>query len=295
MMTKLLYKILRYSGLPVIFREFIQRDKVTILMLHDINLQSARRSFEYLSRKYNFISLRAYVDALKNERTDGIPPKALIVTFDDGHKGNYELLPLLKQYQIPATIFLCAGIVDTNRHYWFKHDYTRKLPPGIKLLKNSERLKLLEKYGYSSFQEYPERHAMRKEEIKSMQEVVDFQAHTVFHPCLPTCSEEEELAEIKDSKHLLEQKFDLDVYAIAYPNGDYSDRTVEMSRNSGFQCGVTVDYGFNSMTSDPYRLKRLSINDTGDLNELIVKSSGLWGFLKTRNGKKNGYTPVVEH
>ncbi|HRV84191.1 MAG TPA: polysaccharide deacetylase family protein, partial [Saprospiraceae bacterium] len=82
--------------------------------------------------------------------------------------------------------------------------------------------------------------------------------------------------------------------AIAYPNGDYSDRTVEMSRNSGFQCGVTVDYGFNSMTSDPYRLKRLSINDTGDLNELIVKSSGLWGFLKTRNGKKNGYTPVVE-
>lgn len=127
---------------------------------------------------------------------------------------------------------------------------------------------------------------MRSNEIKAMQEVVDFQAHTVFHPCLPTCSEKEEIAEIRESKHMLEEKFDLDVYAIAYPNGDYSDRTVEISRSSGYQCGVTVDYGYNTLASDPFRLKRLSINDTGDLNELIVKASGLWGFLKTRNGKR---------
>ncbi|MCB0668090.1 MAG: polysaccharide deacetylase family protein, partial [Saprospiraceae bacterium] len=290
MMTQFLYKILRFSGLPIIFREWIQRNKVTILMLHDIDPESARKSFAYLKSRYNFYSLKAYSDALRSGKGDTIPEKALIVTFDDGHKGNFKLLPLLKQYNIPATIFLCAGVVDTNRHYWFKHDYAQKLPNGIKHLKNSERLSLLEKYGYSSVQEYPVRHAMRSNEIKAMQEVVDFQAHTVFHPCLPTCSEKEEIAEIRESKHMLEEKFDLDVYAIAYPNGDYSDRTVEISRSSGYQCGVTVDYGYNTLASDPFRLKRLSINDTGDLNELIVKASGLWGFLKTRNGKKNGYT-----
>jgi hypothetical protein len=37
-----------------------------------------------------------------------------------------------------------------------------------------------------------------------------------------------------------------------------------------------------------YRLKRIGVNDTDDLNELIVKSSGVWSFFKTRNGRRNG-------
>jgi hypothetical protein len=57
-----------------------------------------------------------------------------------------------------------------------------------------------------------------------------------------------------------------------------------------------VDYGFNTVNTDPFKLKRISVNDTDDLNELIVKASGVWAFIKTQNGRKQefGYTKTTE-
>ena len=43
----------------------------------------------------------------------------MVVTFDDGHIKNHSLLPVFKKYQVPVTIFLCSGIVDTGKHFWF--------------------------------------------------------------------------------------------------------------------------------------------------------------------------------
>ena len=77
--------------------------------------------------------------------------------------------------------------------------------------------------------------------------------------------------------------------AIAYPNGDYSERDIELVKSAGYRCGVTVDYGFNTVKTDLFRLKRLSVNDTGNIDELAVKASGVWAFIKTRNGRKQGY------
>ena len=294
-MVRLLYKLLRYSGLPVLFREWVQKDKVTILMLHDIDPDGAAKCLSYLKKHYNIIALRDFIKAVKNNSQNDLPSKALILTFDDGHKGNFELLTLFKELQIPATIFFFVFIVDTHRHYWFEHDYPAALPKDIKKMDNRSRLEWLEKQGFNITQEYPDRHAIQREEMEAMKEMVDFQAHTIFHPCLPTCDEQEERQEISEGKQILEQNFGCDIYAIAYPNGDYSQRTIELTKEAGYQCAVTVDYGFNTIKSDLFRLKRLSINDTHDMNELIVKSSGLWGFLKTRNGKKNGYSSVYVH
>ncbi len=35
-----------------------------------------------------------------------------------------------------------------------------------------------------------------------------------------------------------------------------------------------------------FKLKRVSANDTDDINELSVKASGLWAFIKTRISKE---------
>ena len=82
----------------------------------------------------------------------------------------------------------------------------------------------------------------------------------------------------------------------SYPHGDYSDRDIELCRQAGYDCGITVDFGFNTVTTDRFRLKRLSVNDTDDLNELIVKASGLWQFVKTllREDGEFGWTDDVE-
>ena len=109
---------------------------------------------------------------------------------------------------------------------------------------------------------------------------------------MPKCTDDEAKTELFNSKIELESNYGFDINTISYPNGDYSSRDIKLSEKAGYKCGITVDYGYNSLKSDPFRLKRLSVNDTGDLNELIVKSSGLWSFFKTLNGnvQNHGFT-----
>lgn len=269
--------------MPVLFRELVQRNKVTILVFHDIDEQTADQAFAYFSKHYNVIGLKDFLDARKHGQP--LPPKALILTFDDGHIRNYELLSAFKKYGTPVTIFLCAGIVGTNRHYWFKAKKNSYRTADLKKLPNHERLDVLENMGFQQEKEFDKPQALTYEQISEMKRFVNFQAHTLFHPILPKCQDAKAEEEILQSKSVLEKKFNLKVNAIAYPNGDYSWRDIELAKRAGYECGLTVDFGFNTTETDPFRLKRLSVNDTTKMDELIVKATGVWGFFKTLGGK----------
>jgi peptidoglycan/xylan/chitin deacetylase (PgdA/CDA1 family) len=282
-------KLLRYSGLPFLFRELIQRRRVSIVLFHDLSPEEARMAFTYLSEKYRIISLKDYVDHLEGKGEGKLPPKAMVLTFDDGHIGNFALLPLIKKLDLPLTIFLCSGIVGTKRHFWFTCETEGLEKSALKKLPNREKLALLEKAGFRVDREFGSPQALTKEQVERMKPWVDFQAHTVFHPCLPTCTEEEARWEIGQSKEALERDFGLPIYSIAFPNGDYSERDIELCRQAGYRSALTVDYGFNSLREDPFRLKRLSVDSFNNLDELVVKASGVWGFFKTLNGSKQSY------
>lgn len=286
-MKKLLFKLIRFSSIPFFFREFIQKNKVTILLFHNINIEAANQAFKFLKENYNIISLDFFLKASETNNPKLLPPKSLIITFDDGHIGNYDILPIIKKYKIPITIFLCAGIINTNRDFWFLYKHPDLNINEMKKLSTQERLELLEGVGFSQTKVYKKSKALNKVQIEEMKEFVNFQSHTMFHPILPNCSDAEALEEIKNSKFVLENNFNLKINAIAYPNGDYSERDILICKEAGYKLGITVDYGFNTIEMDPFRLKRLSVNDTDNIDELIVKSSGFWAFVKTNIRKKN--------
>ncbi|MGX7835738.1 polysaccharide deacetylase family protein, partial [Campylobacter fetus subsp. venerealis] len=81
--------------------------------------------------------------------------------------------------------------------------------------------------------------------------------------------------EITNCKLTLEREYGISISSIAYPNGDYSDRDIEITKGAGYKYGLTIDKGYNSIHSDPYRLKRLDPNDTDNFDEFVVKTSGL--------------------
>ena len=349
-MKALLFKILRFSGLPLLLRELVQRRRVTILLFHDISRATAAKTFDCLAKRYHLLDLQTFIrtcqaataevpappeirDTVSIQRpkatvgkqkeyptalslllfplfflllpkfalrtlppSRSLPPKSLIVTFDDGHIGNYDLLPVLKEKKIPVTIFLCAGIVDTKRHFWFKHKPPNHRSFSLRRMPHRERLRCLEEAGFTHETEYETPHGLTKSQIQEMKPWVDFQSHTLFHPCLPRCNSSEAQEEILRSRDILRREYSLEVNALAYPHGDYSDRDIELCRQAGYECGVTVDCGFNTVNSDLLRLKRLPVNDTDDMNELIVKASGLWEFVKAALGRKRefGWTDQVE-
>lgn len=280
-MSGLVYKALRWSGVAWLWREVVQRRKVTFLLFHDMEAADAERNFGYLKQHYNIIGLNDYLDAVRNGKR--LPNKALVITFDDGHVSNYALLPIIKRMQIPITIFLCSSIVGTYRHFWFRH--STEIKPQVETLKknlNGQRLETLRQYGFAQEQEYDEIQALSKEQIEEMTPWVNFQSHTCFHPILPQSDYTTAENEIKDSKQQLEETFGLTINALSYPNGDYSERDIRLAQEAEYECGITVDSGYNDTMSDLFRLKRFSVNDAKNTTELMVKASGCYALLKHR-------------
>lgn len=279
---KIIFTILRISGLPVIIRELVQRNRVTILLFHDISKETAEQTFSYLSRKYNIVGLDDFIEASETHQRSKLPKKALIITFDDGHIRNYEILPVIKKYNVPLTIFLCASIINTNRNFWFRSDSLSISVPEFKQV-SKDWFRDLSEFGFEIETEYDMPQALQNHHIDEMKLWVNFQSHTMNHPILPKCNESEAIEEIFGSKIILEDTYKLKINAISYPNGDYSERDILLSKKAGYRCGVTLDYGYNTINTDIFKLKRLSVNDTDDIHELIVKASGLWFISKTIN------------
>lgn len=290
-MSGIIYKTLRWSGIAWLWRETVQRRKVTFLLFHDMSAADAERNFTYLKRHYNIISLNDYLDVVHNKTQ--LPPKSVVITFDDGHASNYALLPVIKRLQIPVTIFLCSSIVGTQRHFWFRH--STEIKPNLESMKqlpNEQRLEALKQYGFSQEQDYSERQALTKEQIEEMKPWVNFQSHTCFHPILPKCDNDIAEKEITGSKQQLENTFLLNINALSYPNGDYSARDIRLAKTAGYECGITVDAGYNDLTTDLFRLNRFSVNDAKTTAELMVKASGCYALLKHRLHKPSyGFHP----
>lgn len=295
---ELIFRAIRMTRIPYLFREFIQKRRVTIVLYHDLDPQLADNHFSVLKKLYNVISLDDYVNARKSGRMNQLPPKSLIITFDDGHKSNFLLGPVIKKHKIPASIFLCSGIIDTNQQFWWNcpqldHDDIQKL----KECSDVERIKLLALQGYKAQTESADREALSHEEIMKMASggLVNFQSHTVTHVCLPRCSNEKAALEIFDSKRNLENDYGFRISSLSFPNGDYSDRDIELVKSAGYECAITVDPGFNDGSSDLFALKRFCLSDSCNTDELIVKASGFWGFLRAIvSGQSYGYQEANE-
>lgn len=286
-----MFALLRFSGLPFLIREIVQRNKVTIVVYHALDATRADTHFAALRNRYNIIALSDFLAAKSRKVVHELPSKSLIITFDDGHKSNYGLRSVLNREHIPITIFLCSGIVGSRRHYWWLHAKNAEEAQRIKALPDAQRAQVLLGNGHTDLREYEVRQSLSRDEIVDMKSFVDFQSHTVFHPILPACSEERACREIIESKEVLEGEYGLKIYALAYPNGDYSDREVELLQKAGYSCGLTLDAGFNDAETDAFRLRRMALPDDAGISEVLVKASGLWSLVRTIWGKtKRGRT-----
>lgn len=282
---------LRFSGISFLIRNIFCRDKVTIIFYHDPNPDTFKTHIRYLSKHYNFISLNKLIDAIYRRKWSTISKKSIIITFDDGHKGNYYLLDLFKKYRLNPTIYLCSHLINTRRNFWFLLNL--KKPRSIKKHKNENRLKILkEQYGYEPNKEYPEREALNLKEIKEMSPYVDFQCHSKFHPILTACDDEESREEITGSKIYLEKLLQKKIDHFSYPNGDYSQREVEFLKEGDYMSSRSYDIGWNHDQTDPFRLKAMAVDDEASINVLCAQICGFFRYFNYfLHGKWNGKHP----
>lgn len=247
-----------------------------------------------------FFTPMSLTEALVALEKQQLPANAICVTFDDGYLNNLTVAqPILAKYQVPATVYVATGYSSggnmfNDRILDFIGDQSRSsfnltvldlgkqqvsdYPSRIKLsyqvigkikyLDFRQRQQVIDRlYQDNQASEYPNR-MMTPEQIKTLANLgIDIGAHTVDHPILKTLSDEEQLAQLVDSKQTLENIIGQSVENFAYPNGklhdDYSEQTVALVKKAGFNSAVATHYGISTNTSDFFQLKRFTPWDKG--------------------------------
>jgi peptidoglycan/xylan/chitin deacetylase (PgdA/CDA1 family) len=271
--------LVRASGIFFVLYRKQRRKTAIILVYHDPSPETFERHAAYLSRRFTFVSLDLVINALEKKQWSDLPSRACVVTFDDGHAGNYKLLPFFKKYSMMPTIFLCSAIVNTNRRFWWKSGIGSAEP--FKHVSNAEMLARLKRQtGFGPEKEYADRQALSAEEIAALSPYVEFGSHTRFHPILTNCDDIECMKEIADSKKEIERLTGKETRHFAYPNGNYSHREIAMVKKAGYASARTICFGYVSAGSDLYALRAVEIDDMASVNVLCAEFVGLNAVLK---------------
>ncbi|MCP4105935.1 MAG: polysaccharide deacetylase family protein [Desulfobacteraceae bacterium] len=280
MMTRIIKAIgfiLRKSGIFQLAYSFYFRHRSGILCYHDPTPDVFRLHADFLSQYFSFISL----DELAGSRDKRkIPVNTLAVTLDDGHKDNCRLLPLFRHFAILPTIYLCTGLVGTNRAMWTTRITDKRSIKQFKNLSNQQRKSVMKKkYNFNERQEYEERSMLNHDEIALMMDNVDFQSHTRFHSVLDSCTHDELEAEIAGSYEDVQAITGKPCRHFAYPYGIYGKREKDIVQKTGYTTSRSVRWGWISRLRGPYELPCIFIPDQAGIDELVAHLCG-FGLLQ---------------
>lgn len=286
---------------------FIQKRQarnLQILTYHRVNEESDpffpalapavfEQHMEYLASHFHVLPL---VEAATRLQTGDIPDNAVVVTFDDGYRDNYQYaFPILRQRSIPATIFLSTAVIGAETVLWHDRVFSafretnaavlqgyggnstsyplqtlaEKLAAQqavlrfLRLLDDVEREQWIQvlttALGVNDRRKVPGL-MLNWEEVHLMNRAgIDFGSHTISHPILAKLPAKKVLEEIRESRTEIEQHLGKPVYTFAYPNGglmDFDEFTKQAVREAGYLCAVTTLFGTNTVGSDLFELRR---------------------------------------
>ena len=265
-----------------------ERPVARILLYHGTPLREGaalERELRWLKRRFQIVPLRAIVAAATNGGTLG---SKVALTFDDGLRSNIEVAyPLLHRLAIPATFFVCPGLVDRARWLW-THETRRRLsrlspaarrelalewhaPGGIpefvswmKKLDSAMRQRIEARVREATPDFTPtaaEREEFDLADWKALRRldpaIVTIGSHTLTHPILPGMPPAELEIEVRDSRRQLERSLERPVDTFAYPNGDL-DPAADACVRKHYRAAVTTANGWVKRGTDAHLLPRLA-------------------------------------
>jgi peptidoglycan/xylan/chitin deacetylase (PgdA/CDA1 family) len=254
------------------------------------DIETFRWQMELLAACFNVIPLYDAVKAFQERR---MPRRAVCITFDDGYRSTYErALPVLKEYGLPATVFVTTGGPD-NRNMWNDRilESIRSLPSGLldlrevglgahaletlqnrrravtdvmertKYLPPDARLAIVKKLEDLAGNRELQNLMLTPEMISALaNDGMEIGGHTISHPILTRLEDEAARQEIVGNKEQLEAITGKPVRLFAYPNGkfekDFNERHVQMVMEAGYFAAFTTTSSIATHQHNRYQLPR---------------------------------------
>ncbi|MBI5079615.1 polysaccharide deacetylase family protein [Candidatus Wolfebacteria bacterium] len=204
----------------------------------------------YLNQGYKFIS----PDDLARGLADG---KYAMITFDDGYYNNISVLPLLHEFQVPATFFITTSCVKEQKGFWWDVLYRERKYLGWADDKIAAERQQLKQKQYSEIHEYITGvfgaaawkpigdidRPFNPQELRAFSEdpFVHIGNHTRDHAILTNYDYGEMVEQLRGAQEDLIGMVGYAPKIVAYPNGRYSDKAVFAAKEAGLELGMTVD------------------------------------------------------
>jgi len=230
-------------------KKALSRPVVTALYFHKPEAKLFLGCIRWLGRHgYTFISATELSAFLHQQAS--LPPGAVWLSFDDGCSELLKnVLPVVRRYNIPVTLFIPSGIVQGDGRF----PWLREAPSG--------------------------RHAITVEELQMIAGYpeVTIGSHTVSHADLRCCPEKELARELRESRRMLEAWTGRTVDCLSYPYGFVDERTMQAARTAGYTLAVTTENASITPNANPYLVPRFSVANTISFPEMVCNAVGVWG------------------
>lgn len=159
----------------------------------------------------------AYAIAMGNP----LPPKPVVITFDDGYRDNYtNAFPILKEEGFKATFFIITNLAEERNDTY-----------------------------------------MTWEMLVEMQQAgMEIGSHTLSHIDLSGGRTEGRIRqELVNSRELLQQRLGVEIRTLAYPYGGYDSGVAELARQAGYWIAVTTEGGVVHSQNDMMTASRVRV------------------------------------
>jgi peptidoglycan/xylan/chitin deacetylase (PgdA/CDA1 family) len=203
---------------------------------HNVTPRRFRQQLEGLcSRGYEFWSIRQLLSA--SIKQEAVPSRVAAVTFDDGYESVYtNALPVLRELDIPATVFVSTAFLDKGEPFPFDDwgtEFHRQVPGST--------------YRPLTTQQCREMHADNLMEIG---------AHTHTHQDFRGRGDEF-AADLKTSVEFVQDQFQVADVTFAFPygcpyKGFAANDLVEAAKKVGVVCGLTTESIPVDLDRDPF-------------------------------------------
>jgi peptidoglycan/xylan/chitin deacetylase (PgdA/CDA1 family) len=216
-----------------------------------ITIEHFRQLVEYfLSHHYLYVSPDDVLTGLNDHQ------KYIMISFDDGYFNNQNVLPVLREYQIPAVFFISSNHVKNGKCFWWDIVYRERMKSRTQVRKITQEIEYLKMQRAEEVDQYILREFGKKSlnpigdmdrpftpaELKnfSCEKNVFLGNHTNDHAILTNYSEEEIKAKILEGQTDIYTITGRTTKIISYPSGMVSLEIIRISKELGMRLGVTV-------------------------------------------------------
>jgi peptidoglycan/xylan/chitin deacetylase (PgdA/CDA1 family) len=174
--------------------------------------------------------------------------RAVLLTFDDGRQDNVDVvLPILREYGIPATFYICSGLMGRQ----------------VRLPSHPDRSDASEQSGL----DHMDWAAVQQLQAAGM----CIGSHGATHRELTRCTDEELAREVTDSRQQISSRLKIPVRHFSYPWGRFDARVLRAVRKAGYQtaAAVSVNPVLPVRPWDEFTLSRITVHPAASHTDLM--------------------------